>query len=607
VRTSAGAVLALCLAVAVACEHEPSEPVELDLTSFGLVYDGDRPRPLAVETAGGHRRIDAEPGRQLDFYVRLPRDARLLFTVDPQTPPNAFAIQVDDRAATVRRVAEGDWEATLPAAVGAIVRLRLENRGTAPLAWWAPRLVGSVRPRAPLLSPSDRPPPGPVNVVYVLVDAMRGDHLSLLGDRRPTSPVLERLAAAHGVVFEHAYAVGPSTPNSIPTLFTSRYPSALGINFGASRGGHDRTLAEAFSLAGARTAAFVGNPLMLEAFGYPRGFANYEIVRTGEGETRFPRADVMVGRALEYLSVNRDAPSFLYVHLMDVHSPFDPPPPFRDRFAHDGTIRLPEPSRPRALRPEPLDLAPPEPAPGPWRPTDRGADDLDPTHYDEAIAWVDDQIGRLVAGFRDLGVAERTVLVVTADHGEALGNEDDGTFLHGHSLYEELVHVPIVLVLPWLERGRRIADVVSAIDLAPTLLDLAGVPVPASFTGHSWLTAPPSIDPPGALFERLEPQWTTRHVLSPGRYGVAEWGMREGPWKLIYTDGRVRLFDLSADPKETKSVDAEHPDVVRLLVGRIARTSPTLVGREQPPHVDPTQGVERPLTEALKALGYLDE
>jgi arylsulfatase A-like enzyme len=220
---------------------------------------------------------------------------------------------------------------------------------------------------------------------------------------------------------------------------------------------------------------------------------------------------------------------------------------------------------------------------------------------------VDDQIGRLVRGLRDLGLAERTLLVVTADHGEALGDEDDGTFLHGHSLYEELVHVPIVLSLPWSKGGHRIADVVSAVDLAPTILDLAGIPIPESFTGTSWLAARPSIDPPAALFERLEPQWTTHHVLAPGRYGVAEWGLREGRWKLLMKDDQVRLFDLDSDPKETKNVATDHADVARLLVGRIARTSPTLSGQERPPYVDPTAGAERSLTEALKALGYLTE
>lgn len=606
-RLRAPAAVALCLVVA--CDRVPREPVELDLTTFGLAWVDGAPRPLDVEESGGHRRIVEPAGRAIELDLRLPHDARLRFTIDPRTPPEAFAVWVGvgDRttAARLRCVEEGDWEASLDQAdEGTIVRLRLENRGTAPLAWWGPRVVGSARVRAPVLGAADRPHAGTPNVVLVLVDALRGDHLSLLGHARPTTPELARLAAEHGVVFEHAYAAGPSTPNSIPTLFTSRYPSALGINFRASTAGGDRTLAEAFSLGGAGTAAFVANPLLLEALGYGRGFGHYEILGREDEPTRFMRADTMVDRALEYLSFNRDAASFVYVHLMDVHNPYDPPPPYRDRFAHDGLLRPSAP--PRALELA-ADAERRPPREGPWRPAEVDQDELDPTRYDEAIAWVDAQIARLIRGLADVGVADRTAVVVTADHGEALGVEDDGRILHGHAVFEELAHVPLVLWLPWIERGRRVDRIVSLIDVAPTLLDLAGMPIPSSFAGTSLFRATASADPPAALVERLEPQWTTRHVLGPGRYGVAEWGLREGTWKLVMDASRVRLFDLAVDPKETTDVHDVHPDVTGCLVDRAARLSPELSRRERPPMVDPAGGVERPLTEALKALGYLGD
>jgi arylsulfatase len=601
--------------VAVACDRVPREPVEIDLTSFGLAYVDGESQPLDVEETGGHRRIVEQPGRSLELFVRLPHDARLRFTIDPRTPADAFAIVVRsgdrERPARVRRIAEGDWEATLDQAEeGAIVRLRLENRGTTTLEWWAPRVVGTVAPRTPILSPADRPPAGvPLNVVFVLVDALRADHLSLLGYRRPTTPELARLAAEHGIVFEHAYSAGPSTPNSIPTLFTSRYPSVVGINVGVGAGttATERTIAEAFSLGGVRTAAFVANPLMLEGFGYRRGFGAYEILRRTDAESRFMRADTMVDRAVEYLSVNRDASSFVYVHVMDVHTPFDPPPPYRGRFANDGIARPTKPRRPPEVWPQaPIEVAVPE-RQGPLRPIDRTQEDTDPTHYDEAIAWVDAQIGRLVRRLYELGIGDRTVVVVTADHGEALGNEDDGRFLHGHAVFEELAHVPLVLWLPWLAQGRRVDEIVSLIDLAPTLLDLTGVAIPPSFAGTSLFRTRPSADPPAALLERLDLKWTSRHMLGPSQYGVVEWALREGSWKLIMDETRVRLFDLAADPKETTDVRDAHPDVTGYLVGRTARLSPGLSRRERPPTVDPSGGAAQSLTEALKALGYLRE
>jgi arylsulfatase A-like enzyme len=378
----------------------------------------------------------------------------------------------------------------------------------------------------------------------------------------------------------------------------------LGINFRASTAATERTLAEAFSLGGWRTAAFVANPLLLDAFGYTRGFGAYEILRRQDNDERFVRADTMMDRAIEYLTVNRDASSFVYVHLMDVHTPYDPPPPFRGRFAGDGMVRPSTPRRPPDVRPSPVDVDLPERV-GPWRPSDRTEEDLDPAHYDDGIAWVDAQIARLVNALDALGVGDRSALVVTADHGEALGNEDDGRTLHGHAVFEELAHVPLVLRLPWIAHGRRVSQVVSLVDLAPTLLDLVGVPIPSSFAGTSFFRAPPSADPPAALVERLEPQWTLRHVLGAGRYGVAEWALREGDWKIVMDETRVRLFDLAKDPKETTDVHDAHPDVTGYLVGRIARLSPGLSRRERPPVVDPGGGAERSLTEALKALGYV--
>jgi arylsulfatase len=608
VRSRACAALALCLAVA--CDRVPREPVEIDLTSFGLAYVDGQPRPLEVEESSGHRRIVEAPGQAVELFLRLPYDARLRFTIDPQTPPDAFAVvvRVADRtqAARTRRIAEGDWEATLDqAAEGTIVALRLENRGTGPLAWWAPRLVGTARTRAPVLSASDRPRgETKPNVVLVLVDALRADHLSLHGYPRATTPELARLLAEHGIVFERAYAAGPSTPNSIPTIFTSNYPSVLGINFRAGTRAGKRTLAEGYSLGGVRTAGFVANPLLMDGFGYARGFGAYEILRREDEPTHFTRADAMVDRALEYLSVNRDAQSFVYVHLMDVHNPFDPPAPYRDRFANDGLLHPVAPTRAPEAAEEP-EIRPARE--GPWRPHEGHQDGLDPTHYDECIAWVDAQVVRLIRRLDELGIGDRTAVVLTADHGEALGNEDDGRFLHGHAVFEELARVPLLMWLPWLEKGRRVEQIVSSIDLAPTLLDLAGVAVPSSFAGTSLFRPTPSPEPPAALVERLEPQWTTRHVLSPGRFGVAEWGLREGSWKLVMDEQRVRLFDLGTDPKETTDIHAAHPDVTGYLVGRTARLSPGLSRREKPPTVDPTAGDERSLTEALKALGYITE
>jgi arylsulfatase A-like enzyme len=230
-------------------------------------------------------------------------------------------------------------------------------------------------------------------------------------------------------------------------------------------------------------------------------------------------------------------------------------------------------------------------------------DNLDPIHYDEAIAFVDAEIGRMVRAIDALGVGGRTVVLLVADHGEALGVEDDGSRLHGHSLYEELAHVPLVALVPWLPTGRRVPEVVSLVDVAPTLLDLAGVPIPASFRGTSLFAERHAPEPRAALLERLNAPWLTTTFIGPG--SVVEWGLREGPWKLLLEEPRARLFDLEADPKETTDVSAAHPDVAGYLAGRIARASPALGGGGAAVATVPAGELERPLGEALKQLGYL--
>jgi arylsulfatase A-like enzyme len=600
----------LLLAGAAGCERAARHPVEIDLTTFGVVLHEGAPRELPVEGGGGPRRIVQPAGGSFAFYLRAPADARLRFAVQPGTPSDAVdvhaAVGPRETPLAVAAVSDGDREARLGADEGAIVRLRLANRGSAPLTWWAPRVTGTARARPAILDAAVRPPPGPLNVVILVVDALRADHASLYGYHRATTPELARLAAAHGVVFEQAYATGPSTPNSIPSLFAARPPSALGMNFRGQSGRARRTLTELLGLGGMRTAAFVANPLLIGAFGYGRGFETYEILRLEGSRTGFVRSDLLVDRALEFLVVNRDAPCFVYLHAMETHTPFDPSTAHRGRFAGDGTTRPPTPRRAADGR-LPIDAAPP-PRPGPWAPADLSAlaDAIDPERYDEAIASVDEQIGRLVRGIEALGVGARTLLVVTADHGEALGNEDDGRFLHGHALYEELVHVPLVLVLPWLDGAHRVREVVSLLDLAPTLVDLAGMANADGLGGASWLRPGIGVDPPEALLERLAEPWNAGAVRGRGVFGVAEWGIRQDVWKLIMDDARVRLFHLPSDPKETRDVSATHPEMTGYLAGRVARLSPGL-GRfgEAPASIDPAGGADRELTEALRALGYI--
>jgi arylsulfatase len=600
------AVLVGCVAVlaAAGCDRAGGR-VEIDLTTLGSGDIEGRRGPLPVAGEPGARHLVQAPSGTLDLFLRLPPDAVLHFVLAPPLPAANFAVSVrgakDEAMLTPSSRTMGEWQAGLAPFAGEPVRLRLENRSQQAIAWVRPRVVGIDARLAATFPPEVRPRTRPINVILYVADAMRADHLSLYGYHRPTSPALAALVE-RGIVVEHAYATGPSTPNSIPSLFASRYPSEIGPM--VREGGAARiTLAEAFRAAGYRTAAFTANPLMLQGFGYARGFEHYEIVPYHEeaGGSRRPAAAEVHARVLGWLERQGTQPCFVYVHTMDTHDPYEPPPPFRGRFA---SAPGGEPREVRAPREKTAEMR--RVAAERFLPLPGVRERLDPDRYDESIAYVDHEIGALAAGLQGLGMAARTAFVVTADHGEALGPEDDGTYLHSHSVFEELVRVPLVLVLPWLEGTRRVADPTSLLDLGPTLLDLAGLAVPGEFVGRSLLAPRAALQPPAAVGERLEPPWNQGPVKTPGRSTVAEWFAREGPWKLILDRERAWLFHLPSDPKEMTDLSARRPDQVGYLTSVVRRTSPAFDdGAASGGEVGVDAAERQRLNDALRTLGYV--
>jgi arylsulfatase A-like enzyme len=214
-----------------------------------------------------------------------------------------------------------------------------------------------------------------------------------------------------------------------------------------------------------------------------------------------------------------------------------------------------------------------------------------PNLYDASVAYADHEIGALVAALEELPGGGRTVVVVTSDHGEPLGQRGD--VYHGHSLYEELVHVPLLMLFPWRPEPARVEAIVGLGDLAPTLLDLAGLPVPDEFTGRSLLRPTDVLHPPSAV----------------GSKDAEAWYIREGRWKLLLDLEDTRLFDLSADPLETRDVSDRHPVTTEYLTSRLMERTPALLDEWQAPAPMESglDAAEREsLEEALRALGYIE-
>jgi arylsulfatase A-like enzyme len=427
----------------------------------------------------------------------------------------------------------------------------------------------------------------PKSILLIVVDTLRAGRLGAYGHWRPTSPEIDGLAR-ESIVFLQAFANAPWTLPSVGSLLTGLDPSRHGagrvlrrdgkvvsIGRGKSFHGIDQsapTLAEILSAEGYDTAAFVNNPMLSALFGFARGFDHFD----WSDDTR-PGSDV-VRSAGEWLARERRGPFFVWVHLMDPHLPYAPAPHVRGRFTAGiaGEMQLPI-SDIVGLRTQAPRLSEEQ------RRFIRAA-------YDEEVASVDEQVGRLLRILDEEGLDEETLVILTSDHGEELF--EHGGFEHGHAFHQEVLHVPLLIRWPGLE-PRRIAQPVSLVDLLPTLCDALSLPIPET-AGSSLL---------GLLTNGGSP--SPRAILaedtlydSPGR-ALVRW-----PLKLILRDDAPpRLFDLASDPREEHDLLASStPAFVRLRQELEERVTENAAARGLSPAVDLGPG----MVQRLRSLGYVE-
>ena len=599
---AAEALLWLSLVIAVfhvlACRPAADSKFVVDLTQLGASLLDGRWQQVPVKSENGAAQIVQPAASTLNLYVEVPPEAELVVDrVEPE-PAAAPAVEVTSEATSQRLVLQrgrsGAWRASLEAFSAQPVRLRFQNPAAVPRRWTRPRLVAPRQPMTPVLEPAPRPAGLRPNVIVYVVDTLRADRLSVYGYERETSPNLAKLAD-RAALFLAAYAPGPHTLPSITSLFASRYASELSGRLDPA-GPARLTLAEVFRDAGYQTAAFQANFLLFPAHGYARGFDKYRVLRDRSGpEPKKATAAQVQAHALEWLRSRPEGPFFLYLQTMDVHFPYDPPMPFADRFARfkRGT---PMSQIQKHMTPEQLDAL--------AKLGDKSVKQflgmmwhLSPNVYDGCVAYADHEIGQFLEAIQEAGLEENTLIAVTSDHGEPLWQR--GHIKHGLSLYEELVHIPMILWIPWQAKARRIGSIVSMRDLGPTLLDLAGVEQPTDFPGRSLLEPPDPVPAAFAIGEQFA--YRTNEVLA--------WYARQGSWKLILDSTGSLLFDLSSDPAEEKDVRAEHPIVAAYLEALIRSQSPALKpgGRDAVPLDEGLADDEvEALEEALRSLGYVE-
>ena len=481
--------------------------------------------------------------------------------------------------------------------------------------WYLTGLSGGVERPAP--------PPGAPNVLWVTLDTVRADHTSTYGGRAET-PSLQRVADG-GVRFERAFAQIAVTGPSHTAMLTGAGPWRTGsLLNGIPILPELSSLPEVLRGRGYRTAGFVSAWVLDSEFGFDRGFDLYDdelgwlpglddllFFRTLAMLRRHfapdlvveRRADRTVDRALTWLSTQRE-PFFLWVHLFDPHGPYEPPAPFDTLYWQGGDPRGEGPTVIERHEVAPYlreSLA------------DVTSEDWVVAQYDGEIAFTDRQLGRLLDALERSGMAENTLVVVNADHGEDLG-EHDIWFEHGDDLYDSSTHVPLALRLPHGEAaGTSVADPVELSDIAPTILDYLGVQAPDSMLGASLrdLIAGTGHRPQarGLCLDRPANQ----AARAAGR--SASWrivGLRAPMSLFVHRDSPDQpdeYYDLAVDPSgemdffEDRLMD---PDGAQLMGLLGAQAGGLLKGMGQELVERSNTELTDEQTEALKALGYIE-
>ena len=453
-------------------------------------------------------------------------------------------------------------------------------------------------------APKDDAAPTPTihrpNIILVLVDALRRDHVGLYGYPKPTTPFIDELGRG-GVVFDDALSQAPQTLNSTASLFTSRsFPFLLrGVVHDPVPGvapeqneqwartprlaAANLTLAEVLKHAGYQTVALFNNPHHHPTSGFDQGFDRAVLLDRDPGQA-YARVDSVAAAFLDWHAArDPDRPYFAYLHLMEPHNPYRPPEEYRELFP---------PGKGR------YSYANGAPDPG------FTTDDLVTMTalYDAEIRFLDEGLRQLSAQLRDRGDLDDTVIVITADHGEEL--MDHGGLGHGKTVELEQLRIPLIFAGGAAERwpGARVSAPVRNLDLAPTFAALTGVEIPPEFEGRSLL---PLLRGESAAGSPVSFAWNAKLR-----------GLTSDEWHCMRDlgTGRLVLYHRPTDPAGTINVAEDNPEMAALCIREFHRLETLKIESEEkatvlkavetgsslPPESDH-------VVDQLKALGYIEE
>lgn len=459
----------------------------------------------------------------------------------------------------------------------------------------------------------------PPNVLLIVVDTLRADRLGSYGSQRGLTPFLDQLAAK-GFVFTHAYAASSWTRPSVASLFTSRYPSQHGaVTVLHKIGGDELTVAEVFQRLGYVTGAVSGSPIISKISGFAQGFDYFR---------EFPwREKIRVGRVKKELLTwlgrvwpSSQKPVFLYLHLMEPHGPYYPPEPHRGRFR-------------RGEEPAATDFDVNRKVMRAWHKFMKSGElqgfrqftaaeiELMASLYDGEVASLDAELRALFEELERRKFLDRAIVIVTADHGEEF-YEHGGTW-HGYTLYNEVIRVPLLIVVPGSSQARgqarrqarRMEENVSLVDVPPTLLDLLEAPSPPVFEGRSFASR---MESPSSLRGRLAGLWamwsdggapsdTLSELEESGGHPSA---LPKHSRALIHRSLKVltqpgggsEAYDLARDPGEQSPNPAALAQSSAQLIDALQRRHTELVTRARAK--SESFELDAATKDRLRALGY---
>ena len=419
------------------------------------------------------------------------------------------------------------------------------------------------------------------NVVLIVVDTLRADHLGTYGYHRSTSPRLDQLVR-QSTLFTRAYTQAPWTSPSVAALMTSRYPGELGYE--SSRRPavlqlRFQTLAEMLWEAGYETRAFVSHVFVARKLGFDQGFDRFSDEH-GRGAD-YISSPAVIADATRYLDQARE-PFFLFVHLFDPHFSYIEHPGHRFGIPYSGWMKSGMSIQELLRRKETF-----------------RSDDL--AHllsvYDSEISFTDEHIGLLLQALRARGLFDDSWIIVAADHGEAFLDRSDLWIGHGRTLYNELLRVPLIVKRPGQQESRTIDSPVGLVDVLPTLARSIGLEVPGGTAGVTLpLDAGDEVghEPVRPVFAETKDRgrWLQAAIL--------------GDWKLIVDreTGDSELFDLRSDPGERKDLSSREVEMEQALMHALDSWDASLSRKERTGSED--AGFSSEELRNLKALGYLD-